>query len=80
MRFARTELTVETAPREIREVTREVADWVARQDVERGLLNVFIPHTSASLLIQENLFAGRAARSRRVPGSARAGGPRALSP
>jgi secondary thiamine-phosphate synthase enzyme len=27
---------------------------VARQDVERGLLTVFIPHTSASLLIQEN--------------------------
>jgi secondary thiamine-phosphate synthase enzyme len=54
MRVAQTELTIETAPREIREVTREVADWVARQDIERGLLTVFIPHTSASLLIQEN--------------------------
>ena len=54
MHIAQTELTIETAPREIREVTREVADWVARQDIECGLLTVFIPHTSASLLIQEN--------------------------
>ena len=54
MRIAQTELTIETAPREIREVTGEVADWVARQGVERGLLTVFIPHTSASLLVQEN--------------------------
>jgi secondary thiamine-phosphate synthase enzyme len=54
MRVAQTELTIETAPREIREVTREMADWVGRQDIERGLLTVFIPHTSASLLIQEN--------------------------
>ena len=54
MRIAQTELTIETAPREIREVTSELADWVARQGIERGLLTVFIPHTSASLLIQEN--------------------------
>ena len=54
MRFAQTELTIETAPREIREVTRELTDWVAGQGIERGLLTVFIPHTSASLLIQEN--------------------------
>jgi thiamine phosphate synthase YjbQ (UPF0047 family) len=33
MRIAETELTIETAPREIREVTREVADWVARQEL-----------------------------------------------
>jgi secondary thiamine-phosphate synthase enzyme len=54
MRIAQTELTIETAPREIREVTGEVGDWVARQGIERGLLTVFIPHTSASLLVQEN--------------------------
>ena len=54
MRFAQTELTIETAPREIKEITREVADWVVAQDIERGLLFIFIPHTSASLLVQEN--------------------------
>ncbi|HEX3538393.1 MAG TPA: secondary thiamine-phosphate synthase enzyme YjbQ [Stellaceae bacterium] len=54
MRLAQHRITIETAPREIREVTREIADWVAAQSVERGLLTLFIPHTSASLLIQEN--------------------------
>ncbi|HEY4470099.1 MAG TPA: secondary thiamine-phosphate synthase enzyme YjbQ [Stellaceae bacterium] len=47
-------LTVETKPREIKEITREVAGWAARQGIARGLLTIFIPHTSASLLIQEN--------------------------
>jgi secondary thiamine-phosphate synthase enzyme len=34
--------------------TREVAGWVASAKVETGLLTVFIQHTSASLVIQEN--------------------------
>lgn len=54
MRLLQHRITIETAPREIREVTGEIAGWVAGQRVERGLLTVFIPHTSASLLIQEN--------------------------
>ena len=36
------------------EVTREVAAWLAEQSVRDGLLTVFVRHTSASLLIQEN--------------------------
>ncbi|MFN3889096.1 MAG: secondary thiamine-phosphate synthase enzyme YjbQ [Beijerinckiaceae bacterium] len=36
------------------EITREIADWLARQNVQEGLLTVFCRHTSASLLIQEN--------------------------
>lgn len=35
-------------------VTREVEQWVGRQGIEEGLLTLFIRHTSASLLIQEN--------------------------
>ena len=54
MRIAQTRLSIATTPREIKEITRQVADWVAAQDIDRGLLTVFIPHTSASLLIQEN--------------------------
>jgi secondary thiamine-phosphate synthase enzyme len=54
MRIAQTRLTIDTEPHEIKEVTGEVARWVAAQRIERGLLTVFIPHTSASLLIQEN--------------------------
>ena len=34
--------------------TREVAAWVASKNVETGLLTIFIQHTSASLVIQEN--------------------------
>jgi secondary thiamine-phosphate synthase enzyme len=54
MRIAQTRLTIETAPREIKEITAAVARWVAGQSVALGLLTIYIPHTSASLLIQEN--------------------------
>ena len=35
-------------------ISREVCDWVSQQDIKFGLLTLFIPHTSASVLIQEN--------------------------
>jgi secondary thiamine-phosphate synthase enzyme len=54
MRIAQTRLSIETAPREIKEITAEVARWVGHQPVAIGLLTVYLPHTSASLLIQEN--------------------------
>jgi len=54
MRIAQTRLTIDTAPREIREITCEVGAWSASQRIAAGLLTVYIPHTSASLLIQEN--------------------------
>lgn len=34
--------------------TRDAAGWVAFTKVETGLLTIFIQHTSASLVIQEN--------------------------
>lgn len=34
--------------------TREAAKWISSNGVETGLLTVFIQHTSASLVIQEN--------------------------
>ena len=37
------------------EVTEEIAAWLVEQPVREGLLTVFIRHTSASLLIQENV-------------------------
>ena len=36
------------------EVTDDVARWIAGQGVGTGLLTVYIRHTSASLVIQEN--------------------------
>jgi secondary thiamine-phosphate synthase enzyme len=54
MRIAQEHLTIATKPREIKEITGDVASWVKGQGVARGLLTIFIPHTSASLLVQEN--------------------------
>jgi len=34
--------------------TREAAKWVASTGVSSGLLTIFVQHTSASLVIQEN--------------------------
>lgn len=54
MRQATGEITVATRGPGLVEVTAEVGAWVAGQDIDEGLLTVFIRHTSASLLIQEN--------------------------
>ncbi len=50
--------SVSTRGRGIYCVSREVCNWVRRQDIQSGLLTLFIPHTSASLLIQENADPG----------------------
>lgn len=54
MRLAQGRFAFDTKPREIREITAEVARWTAAQGMARGLLSAYLPHTSASLLIQEN--------------------------
>jgi secondary thiamine-phosphate synthase enzyme len=44
-----------SAPRQgLTEITGEIAAWLAGQRVREGLLTVFLRHTSASLVIQEN--------------------------
>lgn len=48
------ELTVRTSGRGLFEITREIARWLASRSADRGLLTLFVRHTSASLLIQEN--------------------------
>ncbi|HEY0522525.1 MAG TPA: secondary thiamine-phosphate synthase enzyme YjbQ [Stellaceae bacterium] len=49
-------ITVETRGAGLHEITSDVAGWLRRQQpqVARGWLTLFIRHTSASLLIQEN--------------------------
>ena len=47
-------LTVETRGPGLTEITGRVADWLGRQHLQDGLLTLFVRHTSASLLIQEN--------------------------
>ena len=46
--------TIETRGRSITDVTSEIAEITRRAGVETGLAHVFVHHTSASLLIQEN--------------------------
>ena len=45
---------VSTKGRGIYKISREVENWMLHQNIRSGLLTLFIPHTSASLIIQEN--------------------------
>ncbi len=54
MRQASERLSVSTQGKGLYEITRPIAAWVAKTAIEKGLLTVFVQHTSASLLIQEN--------------------------
>jgi secondary thiamine-phosphate synthase enzyme len=54
MRQAFDPLLVATDGQRLYEITEPVRSWVATQDIARGLLTLYIHHTSASLLIQEN--------------------------
>lgn len=47
-------LTLATSGKGLYDFTREVARWLANINAQAGLLTVFVQHTSASLLIQEN--------------------------
>jgi secondary thiamine-phosphate synthase enzyme len=47
-------LTVATRGKGLYEITREIAHWISSLSIKAGLLTVFVQHTSASLLIQEN--------------------------
>ncbi len=48
------ELIIPTRGRGLYEFTREVAKWIQQSQFRDGLLTLFLQHTSASLLIQEN--------------------------
>lgn len=54
MRQAAHQLTVPTRGQGLYDITRDVRQWLARQNPTTGLLTLFCRHTSASLVIQEN--------------------------
>src|SRR5581483_1653521 len=54
MRSASTTLDIRTRGRGLHDFTREVMEWLRKAGAGDGLLTLFIQHTSASLLIQEN--------------------------
>lgn len=47
-------LSIETRGPALYEFTAEVAKWIASTGIREGQLTLFLRHTSASLLIQEN--------------------------
>ena len=54
MNQAQYTLTISTNGRELHEITPQVVAWVSARSISVGLLTIFVRHTSASLLIQEN--------------------------
>ena len=48
------QFSVSTKGRGIYAISNKVESWVQNQNICSGLLTLLIPHTSASLLIQEN--------------------------
>lgn len=48
------ELTVETAGQGLIEITGLLTSIISQSNLEQGLCTVFVTHTSASLIIQEN--------------------------
>lgn len=54
MKVHQAELSVETHGQGSTEITNRVAEIVRQSGIETGLATLFIQHTSASLIIQEN--------------------------
>jgi secondary thiamine-phosphate synthase enzyme len=54
LRQLATTLAFDTRGRGLLEITRPVAEWTSASGFTSGLLTLFIRHTSASLLVQEN--------------------------
>ncbi|MDP6476293.1 MAG: secondary thiamine-phosphate synthase enzyme YjbQ [Nitrospinaceae bacterium] len=54
MRQASHKFSTSTHGKGLYNITREIESWVAQQKITTGLLTVFVPHTSASIVIQEN--------------------------
>ncbi|MBA2549119.1 MAG: YjbQ family protein [Burkholderiaceae bacterium] len=51
---AHTVLQIQTPGRGFNEITQLVRSWLNQGNINDGLLTIYIRHTSASLLIQEN--------------------------
>lgn len=54
MRCHQDELSIRTSPRGFSDITAEVVRVVHKSGVRTGMCTLFVRHTSASLLIQEN--------------------------
>ena len=48
------EITMETKGQGLYNFTNKTLNWLNKQKINNGILNIYILHTSASLVIQEN--------------------------
>ncbi len=48
------EIELKTDGQDFYDFTRKTLDWINKQEIKNGILNINILHTSASLVIQEN--------------------------
>ena len=54
MRAFHHSLQIATRGKGLYPFTQEIANWVAATGIREGLLTIFVQHTSASLVVQEN--------------------------
>ena len=54
MAISQGSLEIRTNPKSFLDITSQVQDFVAKSNIQNGVCNLFIKHTSASLVIQEN--------------------------
>ncbi len=48
------QIVIETRGRKLYDITPQVLDWAKRSGMQTGMITLYIQHTSASLLINEN--------------------------
>ena len=54
MAISQGSLEIRTNPKSFLDITSQVQDFVAKSNIQNGVCHLFIKHTSASLVIQEN--------------------------
>ena len=54
MALSQGSLEFHTNPKSFLDITRQVQDFVTESNIQNGVCHLFIKHTSASLVIQEN--------------------------
>ena len=53
VRQATHQISTSTRGKGLYNITREIRPWVIKQKLSTGLLTIFIPHTSASIVITQ---------------------------
>ena len=54
MAMSQGSVDIRTTPKSFLDITSQVQDFVTKSSLQNGICNLFIKHTSASLVIQEN--------------------------